>query len=441
MVASKIRSMTTGLRAAVAEGVWTRISSTKENLMQQSFCSKCGAAITADTKFCSSCGAAIHAPTSTVTSTAQVQVQAEENRDASILDSTLNVLVGPLKNGFVFFAIYFIFMLPTYYLPYVGSNSALLNVATSAAGLGLSPQFWMHVACLFVLVVVTWLRGCVIGKQWITVFPVIAGLFDMTPGLSIIPFVPTTMHVIALIMGVRGTGKDTSDVRVPVLGAAVSAVGAFVVVSGLLYSWAWPSRLESARPATAPSTTTAVPPQAAVPASPINPTGPEAVPQTMASKAADELALDKARFMVGIFNDVCLSSEETIRAKFESLASDPRFSVDPSGSHDLKALNVTYSGSNFRLAILPDHDLYCSVQANSLTSGGGVAFTGAQLEAALNDLEPSSTGDLQEIISLSNSSREYLARDGTYFVMHYFGAPFLDDEYVSRHTYALIERR
>ena len=278
--------MTTGLRAAVAEGVWTRISSTKGNLMQQSFCSKCGAAITADTKFCSSCGAAIHAPTSTVTSTAQVQVQAEENRDASILDSTLNVLVGPLKNGFVFFAIYFIFMLPTYYLPYVGSNSALLNVATSAAGLGLSPQFWMHVACLFVLVVVTWLRGCVIGKQWITVFPVIAGLFDMTPGLSIIPFVPTTMHVIALIMGVRGTGKDTSDVRVPVLGAAVSAVGAFVVVSGLLYSWAWPSRLESARPATAPSTTTAVSPQAAVPASQINPTGPEAVPQNMASKAS-----------------------------------------------------------------------------------------------------------------------------------------------------------
>lgn len=209
--------------------------------MQQSFCSNCGVAITVDTKFCSSCGTAIQAPTSPVTADAQVQ----KNRDTSFLESALNLLVGPLKNGFVFFAIYFIFMLPTYYLPYVGSNSALLNVASSAAGLGLSPQFWTHVACLFVLVVVTWLRGCVIGKQWITVFPVIAGLFDLTPGLNLIPFVPTIMHVIALIMGVRGTEKVTSGVRVPVLGAAVSAVGAFVVVSGLLYSWAWPTRLNA----------------------------------------------------------------------------------------------------------------------------------------------------------------------------------------------------
>lgn len=161
------------------------------------------------------------------------------------MQSLLNKAAEIFKNNLVFFCLYMLFVLPTYYLPYVGSNSSVLNALGAAVGLGLSPQFWTHVACLFVLLIITWLRGCSINKQWIAVFPAIGGIFDMTPGLNLIPLLPTAMHLCALIMGVRGSTQPVESIKVPFTGAILATVGGAIVVSGLLYSWAWPSRLQT----------------------------------------------------------------------------------------------------------------------------------------------------------------------------------------------------
>lgn len=40
------------------------------------------------------------------------------------------------------------------------------------------------------------------------IFPVLALVFDLTPGLSLIPLVPTAMHIGALVLGARGSGAD-----------------------------------------------------------------------------------------------------------------------------------------------------------------------------------------------------------------------------------------
>jgi len=149
---------------------------------------------------------------------------------------------APFKNGVVFFVIYLIFLIPTYLLPYVGSNSSIVNALGAAVGAGLSPQFWAHIAALFVLAVATWFRGCAIAKQWIVVFPVIAAVFDMTPGLSIIPLVPTAMHLVALIIGARGATVDTQITRVPIIGAVFASIVGAGIFSGLTYSWSWQSR-------------------------------------------------------------------------------------------------------------------------------------------------------------------------------------------------------
>lgn len=106
-----------------------------------------------------------------------------------------------LGNGVVFTVIYIIFMIPTYLLPYFGSNSSLLNAGAAAADMGLSPQAIAHLVCLAVLVIVTWFRGVYTGKQWLVILPIIAALFDVVPGLSFIPFVPTVMHLFVLIKG------------------------------------------------------------------------------------------------------------------------------------------------------------------------------------------------------------------------------------------------
>mgnify|MGYP001379576383 CR=1 FL=1 len=115
-----------------------------------------------------------------------------------------------LANTFVFVTIYILFMLPTYYLPYLGSNSSAVNVLGAAAGEGLNPAFYFHLGALLVLLIITWIRGTYIRKKWLVIFPILASVFDLVPGLSMIPLVPTAMHLLAIILGVVGVSVVTA---------------------------------------------------------------------------------------------------------------------------------------------------------------------------------------------------------------------------------------
>jgi CHASE2 domain-containing sensor protein len=107
-----------------------------------------------------------------------------------------------------FVILYLLLMFPTYVLPYFGSNSAVVNAGLAAAdaaaggGNGLNILMFAHLACLGGMVLITWLRGAVVGKGWLVIFPILASVFDMVPGLNWIPLVPTAMHLAAIIVGV-----------------------------------------------------------------------------------------------------------------------------------------------------------------------------------------------------------------------------------------------
>jgi len=103
----------------------------------------------------------------------------------------------------VFVLAYLFFMLLTYYLPVLGSNSSVAAVIHAAAE-SVNKPFWAHLFSLGMLVAIAWYRGRVIGKTWIMIFPIIATVFDLAPLLNWIPLIPTFMHVAALIMGARG---------------------------------------------------------------------------------------------------------------------------------------------------------------------------------------------------------------------------------------------
>ena len=111
-------------------------------------------------------------------------------------------IAAVLGNAPVFVLCYLLFMIPTYWLPYLGSNSLLLNSAGAAAGVGLSPAFFLHLAALAVLVLLAGARGIVVEKTALAVLPVLALVFDLVPGLSSVPLVPTVMHLAAIIVGV-----------------------------------------------------------------------------------------------------------------------------------------------------------------------------------------------------------------------------------------------
>lgn len=121
-----------------------------------------------------------------------------------------------LANGPVFALLYVLFMLPTYFLPFLGSNSAgmiAIQSAAQEAGRGGSLFFtFFHLACLAVLIILTWFRGQLVGKNWLVIFPFLAAVFDFVPGLSFIPLVPTVMHLLAIILAVSSS-SSTSPVN------------------------------------------------------------------------------------------------------------------------------------------------------------------------------------------------------------------------------------
>lgn len=110
-----------------------------------------------------------------------------------------------LGNPVVFAILYILFMIPTYFFAFIGSNSVIINATGVGMGAGISPLFSYHLAALAILVVITWLRAIHVIKLWIIIFPVLATIFDLTPGLSSIPLIPTVMHLLAIIFGVMGT--------------------------------------------------------------------------------------------------------------------------------------------------------------------------------------------------------------------------------------------
>ena len=105
-------------------------------------------------------------------------------------------------NPIVFVLLYLLLMLPTYVLPWLGSNSAVVNTGAALTDQAINLPFWIHLGCLFALCFVAWSRGSVIDKQWLVIFPVFAGLFDLLPFLNWMPFWPTLLHVACIVLGV-----------------------------------------------------------------------------------------------------------------------------------------------------------------------------------------------------------------------------------------------
>lgn len=117
----------------------------------------------------------------------------------------MEALKKALGNAPVFVVAYILFMLPTYFLPYVGSNSSILHgIDAAARGKSLNFAFWLHMGSMLILCGFSWVRGAYVNKNWLIIFPVLAIVFDFVPGLSAIPLVPTVMHLLAIILGVAG---------------------------------------------------------------------------------------------------------------------------------------------------------------------------------------------------------------------------------------------
>lgn len=136
------------------------------------------------------------------------------------------------RNTLVFVFAYVTLMIPTYVLPWLGSNSSVMNAVGAAIGHGMTPQWWTHAWCLVMLILMAWLRGDFVGKKYLPVFPFLAAAFDLTPGLSMIPLIPTVLHLAAIIIGVMGSEKQAEGVVMA--GGYSSTTRKAAVLAGLM---------------------------------------------------------------------------------------------------------------------------------------------------------------------------------------------------------------
>lgn len=195
------------------------------------------------------------------------------------------------KNATTYVVAYLALMAPTYILPYFGSNSTLANAFSTALGMGPMPQWWAHAWCLIMLVLLCWLRGNAIGKGFLPAFPVLAGAFDMIPGLSMIPLVPTLLHTVGIVLGV----KDAPQIEIASISerelaitrkAKLVAGGAtlFAVAGSLLFISTGGRNLKSLQNKSEPRVVKA--PAATKQVEKLRPTGPIAKPTESASTIA-----------------------------------------------------------------------------------------------------------------------------------------------------------
>lgn len=131
------------------------------------------------------------------------------------------------KGAVGFVLAYLALMVPTYILLYFGSTSAIVGSLGAALGHRTTPQFWMHTWCLVLMVLATSIRGKYIGKRWLVIFPVLAGFFDLVPSLSVIPLVPTVMHLLALMLATNGAANAVPSGDADGFGSASNADQAF----------------------------------------------------------------------------------------------------------------------------------------------------------------------------------------------------------------------
>lgn len=108
-------------------------------------------------------------------------------------------------NPIVFVLVYIALMLSTYVLPYFRSTLGIASVLAGSQSMfnGATFLLMLQVVALAFMSVIVFVRGGITGRSWIVIFPVLALVFDIVPILSLIPFVPTLMHLLALVMGVQ----------------------------------------------------------------------------------------------------------------------------------------------------------------------------------------------------------------------------------------------
>ena len=98
-------------------------------------------------------------------------------------------------NKTLFVITYIVFLLPTYFVSYaaIAENGLAWNAITISSSL--------YILSMVAIWGICFARGVMIGKNWLVLIPTVAFIFNLTPALTAIPFVPFVYHLLAITLG------------------------------------------------------------------------------------------------------------------------------------------------------------------------------------------------------------------------------------------------
>ena len=150
-----------------------------------------------------------------------------------------------MSNAVVYCLAYVFLLVPTYILPYFGSNSVIASAIHKGFLGSLYPLFWIHLSFSSALCLIAWLRGPYVARNWLVTLPSLAAAFDLVPGLSLVPLVPTVLNVLAIILGAMAPAANQRDLSTAgaaialKLGIGLPSIAICLVLAALGYVNPW----------------------------------------------------------------------------------------------------------------------------------------------------------------------------------------------------------
>lgn len=99
-----------------------------------------------------------------------------------------------LDNAAIFAMAYAICVLPSYVMSHKSSSEAV------AAG-GFDITLLIYSASVIAVCAICVVRGKLVDKNWLVLLPMVAFAFEFISKLSVIPYIPTMYHMLAIIVG------------------------------------------------------------------------------------------------------------------------------------------------------------------------------------------------------------------------------------------------
>lgn len=98
-----------------------------------------------------------------------------------------------------FFYLYTIAIIPSYLLPWLGSNSFIAHLFSNHS----RAAFWIHTASLSLACFFSFIRGKQIKASHLGGLSISAAFFDLMPILNFIPLIPSFFHLLTILIGTK----------------------------------------------------------------------------------------------------------------------------------------------------------------------------------------------------------------------------------------------